>query len=126
MQRDDVVFRDLDNAEPLLKQYNDLLETKLNQKIQQEKYYMDIPLPTKYIRSKKEKGAFVCVDYDTVYDMFYFGRKANTITSAEDLSTFRGTFLNLSTLSGVNLTTSTGKSTMSSYNILSQQTEANR
>ena len=89
MQRDDVVFRDLDNAEPLLKQYNDLLETKLNQKIQQEKYYMNIPLPTKYIRSKKEKGALVCVDYDTIYDMFYFGTKASTITSAQNLSTFR-------------------------------------
>ncbi|MBP7061372.1 hypothetical protein KBA84_00880 [Patescibacteria group bacterium] len=126
MQRDDVVFRDLDNVEPTIKLYNDMLENKLNNKIVQERYYMHIPLPVRYVKSKKEKGTLVCVDYDVVYDMFYFGNKASSITSAQELSTFRGTFLNLESLSGVNLMTSTGKSSMASYNVLSQQVEANR
>ncbi|MEI6672313.1 MAG: hypothetical protein WCL02_02905 [bacterium] len=37
---------DLDNnVQPLLIQINDVLEKGLNDKIQQEKYYMTIPIP---------------------------------------------------------------------------------
>jgi hypothetical protein len=120
MQRDDVVFRDLGTIEPQIKQYNDALENKLNQKIIQEKYYMHIPLPVTYKREAKTKALNICQDYDKYYEMFYFGQKAANITSAQELSTFRGTFLNLQSLSGVNISTPSVATKTTSNNLKSK------
>ncbi|MEI6774297.1 MAG: hypothetical protein WCL18_05955 [bacterium] len=46
VQKDNRIVGDVDNnVQPLLIQINDVLENGLNSKIQQEKYYMTIPIP---------------------------------------------------------------------------------
>ncbi|MEI7557835.1 MAG: hypothetical protein WCJ45_03200 [bacterium] len=46
LQKDNRILGDLDNnVQPLLVQMNDYLESGLNTKIDQEKYYMTIPIP---------------------------------------------------------------------------------
>lgn len=54
-----------------------------------------------------------------------FGRNVDTITSAEETSIYKGTFQNLTSISGQN-NTNTGKSIGGSYAIFSTQVEANR
>jgi hypothetical protein len=75
--------------------------------------------------------------------VFYFGKSANLIQNAQELSIYRGTFRNLTTLSGVNYpaipfvsnnpiksnqdtTKLQNKSIGASYDIFSTQVEANR
>jgi hypothetical protein len=46
VQKDMRIAGDLDNnVQPLIIQLNDFLESGLNAKIEQEKYYMTIPIP---------------------------------------------------------------------------------
>lgn len=54
-----------------------------------------------------------------------FGRNGETIGSAEETNIYRGTFQNLTSISGQTIT-NTGKSIGGSYAIFSTQVEANR
>lgn len=129
-QKDNRLLGDIDNdLQPLLIQINDVLESGLNSKIQEEKYYMTIPIPVSELDFEgKEKGllqkkcTWKTYNY---YENYFFGKNANLITSAEDTSIYRGTFQNLTSISGQNIN-NTGKSIWWSYAIFSTQVEANR
>ena len=85
---------------------NDYMESKLNEKIEAEKYYMDIPIPLEELDLKGEIRPSVwpiprkCIwtKYD-YYQNYYFGKNANQIKTAQETSIFRGTFQNLSSIS---------------------------
>ena len=127
VQKDNRIVWDLDNnVQPLLIQINDVLESGLNAKIQEEKYYMTIPVPLSRLdfegEKKRRKDTWKKYDY---YENYFFGRNANSITSAEQTSIFKGTFQNLTSISGQNITKAR-QSIGWSYNIFSTQIEANR
>jgi hypothetical protein len=126
--RDDILFADYSDLQPILVQFNTLLEQTLNQKFDSEWYALHIPLPLSY---RKEEKKFVpgsaCQSHRDEYEAYAFGRKAASIDTANELTIFQGTFQNLTNLSGEQVQSgynnySVGKS----YNIFSQQTEANR
>lgn len=80
---------------------NDFMENKLNEKIEQEKYYMTIPIPVSELNLEgdiKIPPTFratgfpfpkcIRTRYD-YYQNYYFGKNANLITSAQDTSAYR-------------------------------------
>ncbi len=92
---------------PLLMQYNLLLERVVNQKVEQEQYALDIPLPLFYKTVKYEQKSdkiWICPacypklrcekTEDDLYNVYYHGKKADTITWAWDLSLYRWTYVN--------------------------------
>jgi hypothetical protein len=104
-QKDNRVIGDTDNnVQPLLIQMNDFMESGLNAKIDQEKYYMTTPIPVSEldfegdfkILTVKPKCIRKTYNY---YENYYFGQNANLITSAQDTNAFRGTYQNLSSIS---------------------------
>jgi hypothetical protein len=123
IQQDNRLLGDMSsNLQPLLIQFNNVLESGLNQEITAQKYAMKYPLPLTYQDIEYEAVAFA---KKKLYTNFYFGSGAATITNTKDMSIFRGTFQNLSDLTGVAVA-NTEKSVDGSYHILSQQVEANR
>jgi len=138
-QKDNRVLGDIDNdVQPLLIQMNDFMEGKLNEKIDQEKYYLTIPIPVSELDFEgdiKIPATFLatrlpprpsCIrkKYD-YYQNYYFGINANQITSAQDTSAYRWTFQNLSSISGQTINDPL-QSIGWSFNIFSTQVEANR
>lgn len=89
------------NVQPLLIQMNDYLENQLNEKIETEKYYLTIPIPTSELELEGDikipptfratglpppKCIWKTYNY---YENYYFGMNANTITSAPSTSIYR-------------------------------------
>jgi hypothetical protein len=129
-QKDNRLLGDSDNnVQPLLIQMNDFLENKLNDKVEQEKYYMTIPIPVSELDFEGEVKASLipkCMRTKyNYYENYYFGKNANLVTSAEDTSIYRGTYQNLNSISSQNIS-NIGQSIGGSYNIFSTQVEANR
>lgn len=130
VQKDNRLLGDLDNnVQPLLIQINDVLEKGLNDKIQQEKYYMTVPIPLTELdfEGKKKwliqkKCTWKTYNY---YENYFFGKNASSISSAEQTSIFKWTYQNLISISGQNIPT-TGQSIGWSYKVFSTQIEANR
>lgn len=130
VQKDNRILGDIDNElQPLIIQINDALESGLNTKIEKEKYYMTIPIPVSELDFEgkekwliQKKCTWKTYNY---YENYLFGRNVNTISSAEETNIYRGTFQNLSSISGQAIT-NTGKSIGGSYAIFSTQVEANR
>lgn len=98
----------------------------MNDKIEEEKYYLTVPVPVDYLKvqgdQKKEKCIRPTYSY---YHNYYFGMDANYLRNAGDTSIYEGTYQNLTTLSGqqvVNPLQSIG----GSYKVFSTQVEANR
>jgi hypothetical protein len=104
---------------------------------------MDIVLPVEYRRETSYRRRGKCIRQPNLYTNYYFGKDANLIQNGQELSIYRGTFRNLSTLSGItypnlpnttnnpikatqDTTTLQNKSVGASYDILSTQTEGNR
>ena len=89
------------NVQPLLIQMNDFLEGKLNDKVEQDKYYMTIPIPVSELELEgdiKIPPTFrvtglpppKCVRKTyNYYENYYFGKNANLVTNAQDTSVFR-------------------------------------
>jgi hypothetical protein len=96
------VLGDIDNdVQPLLIQMNDFMESKLNEKIDQEKYYLTIPIPVSELdfegdikipatfrATKLPIPSCIRKKYN-YYQNYYFGINANQITSAQDTSAYR-------------------------------------
>ncbi len=130
IQKDNRIVGDLDNnIQPLLIQINDALESGLNTKIQQEKYYVTVPITVSELDFEgqekwtlQKKCTWKTYNY---YENYFFGKNANRITSAEDTNIYKGTFQNLNTISGQNITKPL-QSIGGSYTIFSTQIEANR
>lgn len=97
----------------VLTNFNTLLEQAVDKKIAKERYAMDFVLPVSY-QYKERLGTYVDYpwwhpksdriefsDFTTKYENFYFGKRASLIDSARELSMYRGSFRNLSSLQGV-------------------------
>lgn len=129
-QKDNWILGDIDNSiQPLLIQMNDVLESWLNSKIQEEKYYMTIPIPVTeldFAGKKKwliqKKCTWSTYNY---YENYFFGTNAELVDSAQQTNIYRGTFQNLTSLSGQKIN-NTWQSIGWSYKIFSTQVEANR
>jgi len=112
---------------------NTQLENGLNQQIEDQKYYMDVPVPlTKLnfdgeVRQQLTKVSCIRNTYD-LWTNYYFGKNANNIQSTQENSFYRGTFLDqvITTLSGVESTRDTTRSIGSSYDVFSTQVQANK
>ena len=127
-QQDNRILGDSDNnIQWLLIQINDYLESGLNAKIEDEKYYLTVPVPVSYLNFAGEEKKKKCIrpTYN-YYKNYYFGRDVNFLRTAEDTSIYKGTFQNLTTLSGQNITINTWQSIGWSYKVFSTQIEANR
>jgi hypothetical protein len=56
IQKDSRIVGDIDNnIQPVFIQINDFLENELNKKIEEEKYYMTIPMPVSMLEYKGQK-----------------------------------------------------------------------
>jgi hypothetical protein len=152
----DTVNMGSDSLKGILISFNERLENAVDKKIKDEKYDMDIVLPISYETTQAEKvggckrvlGIKVCKNktnknLDSKYEVFYFGKSANLIQSAQELSIYRGSFRNLTGLNNVlypllpssannpvkslqDKTNLQNKSIGASYDIFSTQVEANR
>lgn len=126
-QQDNWIVGDQDNNIPwLLIQINDYLESGLNSKIEDEQYYLNVPIPTSYLNfdGEKKRGKCTRKTYD-YYQNYYFGQSANTIKNATESSIYRGTFQNITGIQDQSVQNSK-QSIGSSYKIFSTQVEANR
>jgi len=125
--KDDIMFRDIaTDITPTIKDFNDTLEETLNNQITQEQYAMRIPIPLTYQYKKRTCGVLECGDEIDNYEFFFFGKKALHINSLAETSIYRGTYQNLNTTDGLALTTDVRQSVGWTFDIFSQQTEANR
>lgn len=88
-----------DNIQGLLINFNELLEESVDKKIAKENYDMDIVLPVSYRKEESQKKLSKCIKMPTSYEVYYFGKHTNLINNAKELSMYRGTFRNLSSLS---------------------------
>lgn len=123
------------NIQGVLTNFNSLLEGAVDKKIEKERYDMDIVVPVSY--TYKERlwqlvdywvySYYKYADFVDKYENFYFGKSADLIGKAQELSMYRWTFQNLHTLSGVvDPTKISTKSIGASYDVFSTQVEANR
>jgi hypothetical protein len=106
---------------------------------------MDIVVPVSYYREetkKKCKWICKCITKITDYGVYYFGKDADLITNAKDFSIYRGTFRNLTSLSGASTSSFNAsanpmqskedptnllyKNISASYDAFSTQVEANK
>jgi len=86
------------NVQPLLIQINDYLENGLNTKIEQEKYYLTVPVPVSYLDFKGQRKPtigvplpkLICVrsKYD-YYRNYYFGMDVDSLKTATDTNIYR-------------------------------------
>lgn len=120
---------------PLMVSFNDEMEKALDKKIDEDKLYMTFPVITDYKhqnwQNKKKIKRFCDPIVDDHYKNYYFGNYAAVINSAQEFSTYRGTFRNLDSFSGVAIldtgyNSSNTKSLWSSNNLFSTQVDANR
>lgn len=118
VHRDNWIF----GSQPILIQLNNALESGLNQEIASKKYAMKYPMPLTFENVDYYNLIYTRYSY---YQNFYFGVTGNTITDANNLSIYRGTYQNLDTLTGATISTPQ-KSVWWSYHVFSQQIEANR
>lgn len=130
----------------ILKSLNDKLESYVDQKVNTERYAMKNTVPIYYQQSKDKKRRiflkkYYIPEFKDIYQFFYFGRNAQTISNALDFSLFRGTFRNLTGFvnysqiigdtynpakSKEDKTDLTKKGLWSSYDLFSTQVESNR
>ena len=133
-QQDNWILGDSENdMPPLLIQINERLEKWLNDKIEEEKYYMNIPIPISELNLKWGIKIPVlwlpkCIreTYD-YYENYYFGKHANFITNAQEASSYRWTYQNLDAqaLTEQNIPNPL-QSIGWSYKVFSTQIDANR
>lgn len=105
---------------------NEYLESGLNTKIEEEKYYLNIPIPIGYLNfdGERKRGKCARETYD-YYHNYYFGQNAKLIQTAAESSIYRGTFQNITGIQNQEVQNTT-QSIGSSYKIFSTQIEANR
>lgn len=125
---------------PVIISFNDAMEQALDKKIEDNRWYMSIPVILEYNNkdreTKKKKILGIPKRWcektvDDVYKNYYFGTYAADITSAQQFNAYRWTFRNLDSFSGVNILNSWynsywGKSLGASNNVFATQVEANR
>jgi len=126
MKQDDIFFRDI-NTEimPTIQNFNQILEETLNHKIEQEKYYMYIPLITSYTENSYIDRNEQCFPIQNTYTPYFFWQTTDNIQSIQDLHIYRWTHQNLTWIQDISIPI-TWQSIWATYNIFSQQIQANR
>jgi hypothetical protein len=56
----------------MIKDFNDLLEKLVNEKVEENSYYMHIPLALSYKREYKEKALNICQNMENYHENYYF------------------------------------------------------
>jgi hypothetical protein len=134
-----------DALKGILISFNDRLEKAVDDKIEKEKYDMDIVIPTEYWKETSFRKRGKCIRQPNRYKNYYFGKEASLIANAQELSIYRGTYRNLTGLVGItyptlpysattenpiksplDTTNLQNKSIGASYDIFSTQVEGNR
>ncbi len=124
---------------------NNYLEKEVNDKVEKEQYFMYVPLPLEYLDYERELFKILWTKITTwkkynAYKNYFFWKKAKDIDTIQDASIYRWTYRNLKSLDGVNIASIqksqnpatdvnidlSKKSIGGSYDIFSQQIEANR
>lgn len=139
--KDSLTLWDIEKGiSPIVVSFNDAMEAALDKKIEQNRWYMTLPVFVEYIHkdrtNKKQKIWLVAKrrcqrTTNDVYKNYYFGTYAQDILSAQEFSAYRGTFRNLTSLSGVAVVdtwymSSNIKTLGASNNLFATQVEANR
>ena len=143
--KDDVLLWN-ENLQWLIENLNDLMENFVDEKIETNKYDMDIVVPVSYEKITWKRlwmwFSRKCVHFKERYDNYYFWNSARYIDNAKDLSIYRWTYRNLLDLDWVTYASlatgnNSSKSTYDktnlklrsiwwSYDIFSNQAEWNR
>ena len=101
IQLKDTMYLWNDNLQWLLENLNELMENMIDKKIEEQKYSMDIVIPTEYKRVEWKRVYFSCYPFVDRFENYYFGKNARLINSAQELSIYRWTYRNLVNLDGV-------------------------
>ena len=142
IQLKDTMYLWNENLQWLLENLNELMEKMIDEKIEEEKYSMDIVIPLEYKRVEWKRIYFSCYPFVDRFENYYFWRNARLINSAQELSIYRWTYRNLLNLdeitydslltwdnpvvSNLDKTDVRLKSIWGSYDIFSNQVEWNR
>ncbi|MCF7835358.1 VCBS repeat-containing protein, partial [Candidatus Gracilibacteria bacterium] len=111
LQKDDVILRYNADLYPTIIEFNNLLEKGVDKQIEDEKYYMTLPMLVQYQEYKDKKKLVPSIppkrkcipEIDNTYKNYYFGKSAEYISSIEDTSIYRGTFRNLYSIDGLDM-----------------------
>ena len=141
IQMKDTLYLWNESMEWLLQSWNDALESMIDNKIDKEKYSMDIVIPVQF-EEIEGKRIVACHDLLTRYENYYFWKDARYIDDAKELSIYRWTYRNLDSLKWLTYNTLLSwknpvksssdktnvklKSIWASYDIFSTQVEWNR
>lgn len=143
MQLRDTLYLWDESLVGLLMNWNDLLEQMVDEKIDKERYDMDIVIPISYRDEKWKRIQWKCRPLVRMYRNFYFWKDARLVEDAEWLSIYRWSYRNLIDLddtvtqdsllewnnpakSSYDKTNLSCKSVWASYDIFSIQAEWNR
>lgn len=142
VQLKDTLYLWDDNLVWVIQNVNNILEKFVDDKIDKEKYSMDLVIPVEYRYEKWKRVAFKCYTLVTDYENYYFWKDARFVDNVNDLSIYRWTYRNLtwidwlkysditwwfnSVVSNYDKTDVTKKSIWASYDIFSNQVEWNR
>lgn len=106
LQKDDVILRYNANLYPTIIEFNNLLEKWIDKKIEEEKYYMKIPMLVQYQEYVDKKKLVPSIppkrkcipETNNIYTNYYFWKSAEYIESVEEASIYRWTFRNLESI----------------------------
>ncbi len=96
--KDDLILWN-ENLQWLIENLNDLMEKMVDKKIEEKHLAMDIVVPVSYKKVTKKRVMFKCRSLVNRFENYYFGSNARLIDNAEDLSIYRWTYRNLSSIS---------------------------
>lgn len=98
IQLKDTLYLWNESVKWLIQNFNDLLEDMVDEKINQEKYSMDIVIPISYRKVTWKRIWFKCYSLVEDYENFYFGQNVRNVTNVKDLSIYRWTYRNLNSI----------------------------
>lgn len=110
-EKDETLLRLNGWVEPLMISFNNALEDILNDKIEQEKYWMNEVIPLTYLKydgdkkfdiKKPWKFKYVWKDY-SAFENYFFGIDAKNLNNMQDTSTYRGTYRNFDDIHGLTI-----------------------
>jgi len=105
-QKDETLLRMNWGLDPLIITFNNAFEDIVNDKIEEEKYWLNEVIPLTYLEydgyKKYNLTKFNCVwkEYNA-FENYFFGTKASGIWSMQETSTYRWTFRNLDDIAGL-------------------------
>ncbi|HKL44560.1 MAG TPA: hypothetical protein VJ892_04785, partial [Candidatus Absconditabacterales bacterium] len=146
-QKDETLLRLDGGLDPLIISFNEALEDIVNEKIEEEKYWLNEVIPLSYLKydgfEKFPNINSTCTwkEYEA-YENYFFGMNADRINSMEQTSTYKGTYRNYEEIDNLtvediqnsehpstdisDIISLNNKSIGGSYDIFATQVDANR